>query len=1004
MHDDAREVRRRVSRLLRERLADGHVRERLPLELAAWIAPGEPVPAAVALAAPYEAIEPRSAWGRPWGTTWLRLRGAVPEAWLGQTVEVRVDLGFNTHRAGFQSEGLLHDAAGRPLKAINPRNSHFTLAAPTAEPFEFYLEAASNPDFDIEEFEFVPTPLGDPETAGSVPLYRLGPCELVRTDPRIWELAQDVRVLDELLDVLPDDGTRAARILGALERMLHVLDADDLPATVDAARAALADVLASPAVASAHRIVAIGHAHIDSAWLWPIRETIRKCARTFSNVLDLMDSDPEFTFACSSAQQYLWMQELYPTIFARILSRIAEGRWIPVGGMWVESDTNMPGGESLVRQLLEGGEYFRDELGIESPEIWLPDSFGYSGAFPQIAAAAGKRWMLTQKMSWNDTNAFPHHTFRWEGIDGSSLFTHLPPVDTYGAELTAAELAHAERNFRDKRHATVSLVPYGYSDGGGGPTREMLASARRWRSLEGSPTVELGTPRDFFESAEAELPDPAVWVGEMYLEGHRGTYTSQAETKRGNRRTEHLLREAEWWSTTAAVDVGLAYPAHILRDLWREVLLLQFHDILPGSSIAWVHHDAEVAYARITAQLEGIIDTALAALAGEGDRQLVVNSSPLRRSGVAGGGIDAAAEFAAPTVTTVPGGTELDNGLVSVVVDGRGLIVSLRAAGGRDVVSPDRPVGLLQLHRDSPSQWDAWDLEQHYRAHTVDVDGVRELSVRVEGDAAEVITTRSEGASTYRQVVRLRGGSAAVELDVDIDWQERERMLKLAMPFDVRADDAVSETQFGHVRRSTHANTSWDDARFETVAHRWVHVGEPGFGVAVANDATYGYDIRREVAAGGRPTTTVRASLLRGPRYPDPDADLGDHRFRFTVRPGAGIPEAIADGYALNLPERRRSGSRAVLPLVSAEGAVIESLTPARDGSGDLIVRLYEAHGASREARVLWRFAASGVTAVDLLERHERPTALTAFEGGARLSLRPFELVTLRVARGVQLT
>jgi len=229
-------------------------------------------------------------------------------------------------------------------------------------------------------------------------------------------------------------------------------------------------------------------------------------------------------------------------------------------------------------------------------------------------------------------------------------------------------------------------------------------------------------------------------------------------------------------------------------------------------------------------------------------------------------------------------------------------------------------------------------------------------------------------------------------------------MLKFAMPFDVRADDAVSETQFGHVRRSTHANTSWDDARFETVAHRWVHVGEPGFGVAVANDATYGYDIRRDVAAGGRPTTTVRASLLRGPRYPDPDADLGEHRFRFTVRPGAGIPDAIADGYALNLPERRRSGSRAVQPLVSAEGAVIESLTPARDGSGDLIVRLYEALGASREAQVLWRFAASGVTAVDLLERGGRPTALTPFEGGARLSLRPFELVTLRVARGVQLT
>lgn len=1016
MHNDAHEVERRVLRLVNDRITPALVRHSAALEISAWEVPGEPVPFATAVSNTFLPVAPRSAWGRPWGTTWFRLRAVVPPGWyelqsneLGSTdglgIELSVDLGFSAHRAGFQSEGLLFDSSGRPLKAINPLNKHFDLGRAGLTEIELYLEAASNPDFNIEELEFAPTPYGDPATAGSEKLYRLGEISLQLRDRTVWELEQDLAVLVGLLEVLPHDKTRRAQIIEALSQMLAIVDPANIAATAKAGRAALAPVLASPAAASAHIVTAVGHAHIDSAWLWPIRETIRKCARTFSNVLDLMDSDPEFIFACSSAQQYLWMKQNYPPIFERIREKVAQGQWVPVGGMWVEPDTNMPGGEALARQFLEGATFFREEFGVDCPEVWLPDSFGYSGALPQIAAAAGARWMLTQKMSWNDTNKFPHHTFRWEGIDGTSLFTHLPPVDTYGSVLSAPELAHAESNFQEKRRARHSLVPYGYGDGGGGPTREMIAAAHRLRSLEGSPEVRLGSPRQFFEQAEKELPSPPLWVGEMYLELHRGTLTSQAKTKRGNRRSEHLLREAESWAAAATVLTGADYPYDLLRDNWREVLLLQFHDILPGSAIAWVHQEAEASHSSIALALNDLIATALQALAGNGQLPLIANARPHPALGVAAGAI--ALRGPQPADTIVQGLTVrrsgsnivLDNGLVRAVIDARGMIVSLTGLGGRNVVDPAHPAGLLQLHRDVPSQWDAWDIEQHYRDHTIDLDSVESLEIIEASGIVGVRIRRVHNDSHFEQIIELRAASHTLDLAVDVCWREREWMLKLSLPFTIRAETAASETQFGHVRRNTHSNTSWDNAQFETVAHRWVHVGEDGAGVAVANDSTYGYDIHRHTDESGQPSTVVRASLLRSSSFPDPEADLGSHSFRFTVRPAADIADAIEDGYALNLLLREMTGAREVASLISVDGdgIIIESVKLAHDRSGDVIIRLYESRGGSRSGVVSWRMPSHGVESVGILETDPRPANLEAGVRSARISLRPFEIVTLRV-------
>jgi alpha-mannosidase len=598
MHDDRKLIEGRVDRVLRERIRPAVYPASVPARIEVWEAPGEPVPVAEGLAADYRPAAVGDMWGPPWGTVWMRVSAEVPKEWAGQTVEAVIDLGFQDRSPGFQAEGLVYTPDGAAIKGLNPRNQWVRVGTPVTggEQVTLYVEAASNPEIGGNWFQ--PTPMGLKETAGDRPLYRIERVDLAIFDTEVWELAADVEVLSQLMHELPEGSARRWEILRALGRALDAIDLQDVNATASAGRAQLAEVLAKPANASAHRISAVGHAHIDSAWLWPLRETVRKVARTASNVTALMDEHPEFVFAMSSAQQLAWIKEHRPEVFAKVAKKVAAGQFVPVGGMWVESDTNMPGSEAMARQFVHGKRFFLDEFGIETEEVWLPDSFGYSGALPQIVLASGSRWFLTQKISWNQTNKFPHHTFWWEGHDGTRVFTHFPPADTYNSEILGRELAHAERNFQEKGSATVSLVPFGHGDGGGGPTREMLARAARLSDLEGSPRVTIEPPREFFTKAEGEYPNAPVWVGELYLEYHRGTYTSQAKTKQGNRHSEHLLREAELWAATAALRLGAAYPYDALDRLWKRVLLNQFHDILPGSSIAWVHAEAERTYGR----------------------------------------------------------------------------------------------------------------------------------------------------------------------------------------------------------------------------------------------------------------------------------------------------------------------------------------------------------------------------------------------------------------------
>ncbi|MEV5070708.1 alpha-mannosidase [Microbacterium sp. LMI12-1-1.1] len=1003
MHDDRSHVQARLRRFTRERLEPAVHPEFHPLRVEHWSVPDEPVPFAEAVVRGYEPTPAGWTWGRAWSSTWFRLSGRLPEGWSPQHTEIVCDLGFTADRPGFQVEGLAYRPDGSILKAVSPRGHHLPLDADAGDDLTLYVEAAANPDV-AGEWTFAATPLGDKLTSGEGPLYSLGAIGFVRRDETAWELLQDIQVLSGLLGELAQDSPRHHTIVRGLERMLDVVDPDDVAATAALAREAIAPLLASPAHASSHRIVAVGHAHIDSAWLWPTRETIRKVARTFANALELMERHPEFVFAASSAQQYAWLEEHHPALFARVREQVQAGRFVPVGGMWVESDTNMPAGESMIRQFLHGKRFFRERLGVETEEVWLPDSFGYSAALPQIVRGTGNRWFLTQKLSWSQVNRLPHHTFWWEGIDGTRVFTHLPPADTYNSELTPAELLHTERNFKDAGAATTSLVPFGYGDGGGGPTREMLAAAQRSRDLEGLPRVEIAAPRRFFTDAEAEYADAPVWAGEMYLELHRGTYTSQLRTKQGNRRSEQLLHEAELWSATAAIRTGEPYPYDELRRAWETVLLLQFHDILPGSSIAWVHREAERDHARIRDELTTIIDRSVAALVGTGSTPFVANPMPLPGLGVGAFAIGARAETAADATweRRPDGGLAVDNGVLRAVIDARGLVVSLvDEVSGREAVAPGGAANRLVLHRDTPNEWDAWDIDDHYRrnATPLDVGAPESLDAVTDDDGSVTVTVvRSFGASHVTQRLTLAPGAPVLDLELVIDWHESQKLLKLYVDIDVHADVTAAETQFGHVHRVTHENTSWEAARFEFCTHRWVHVGEPGYGVAVANDSTHGHDARRTPRTGGGRSTTLGMSLIRAPRFPDPVADQGTHTLRVALRPNAGIRDAVAEGYRLNRPVRRVTGDHAAAALfaVRSETVVAETVKLADDESGDVILRLYESAGGRGSVSVTALFDAASCERTDLLER---ATGDPWDAPSTTLELRPFEIVTLRYRR-----
>ena len=793
-------------------------------------------------------------------------------------------------------------------------------------------------------------------------------------------------------------------------------------ASVAETRRILAKALERPGETPRRTHLAVGNSHLDTAWLWPLRETRRKAARTFSTACTFLDREPDYRFVASQAQQFAWIRDDHPGLWDRIRAHVDAGRFGLVGSTWVEPDCNVPSGESLVRQIVHGKRFFREAFGVDSPGLWLPDTFGYSAAMPQILAQAGIGWFMTQKISWNEVNRFPHHTFWWEGIDGTRVFTHLPPADTYTGDFSVPNLLHGERNFEQRDTLDLSLYLYGHGDGGGGPDVDMLERARRLADLEGFGRVELTTAADAMDRirAEGEAAGLPVWSGELYLEKHRGTYTTHGEVKRANRELEGALRDAELWSSAAARLTDATVPVEELDQAWKTLLLHQFHDIIPGSSIHWVYDDTAADHASVRAITDRIRGEALAALAsgvdvGAADRPVLVANSlawprdevveidgSLRRVTVPACGwsvVDLAESPADDHPPLTFGAGWADNGILRVEWDGDGLLRSVHHhPTGREAVAPGAAANLLQLMEDRPAEWDAWDIDRTAFDTAVDLTEADSVEL-IESTASRVglRVVRSFGASRIEQLVRLTRGSGRLEIRCQVDWHEDHKLLKVAFPLDVRSSVARHEIQFGHVERPTHANTSWDEARFETCAHTWVDLSDGEFGVALLNDSKYGHDVSGNV---------LRLSLLRAPTWPDPVADRGHHRFAYALYPHAGLPTTggvIAEAHAFNTPLQvvAVEGSGGVLPaehsVVAPDdpGVVVTAVKQADDGDGT-IVRLHEAFGSPR--RLGLRIpGASTAERVDLLEQPTDGGPVTVREGVLDLALRPFELCTLRV-------
>lgn len=1062
MFDDSTLVEDRIERL-HERLGMELFRVLAPVQVTAWKAPGEPVDFATAAGGSYTPIASGDRWGPAWSTWWFKVSGTVPAEAKSERVQLRVDLGFEGDWAGNQSEGLAYTTAGTPLKGVNPMNRLIPLTgeglpetiAKAGEQLlddsgavELLIEAGANPN--MGDYMNNPTDLGDLSTRPDTPVWTFGGADLVVRNESVWHLWLDVEVLWGVLKEQPKDSTLRATLLRRLEEAADIVDAQGIQEGADAARAHLAPAIASGAGNSAQIMSAVGHAHIDSAWLWPLRETRRKVARTFSNVLALAEDYPEFTFACTSAQHYAWLKSGAPALFERVKDSIANGQWHPAGGMWVESDTNLPGGEALVRQFTVGLNWMERELGVAPTCTWLPDSFGYTGALPQIARLSGMTTFFTQKLNWSQTNTLPHHTFWWEGIDGTRIFTHFPPVDCYDSIVSAEEVYKAERNFKEKGRAKRSLLPYGYGDGGGGPVAEMVERARRFADMEGAPRVEFDSPDGFFDKAREEYPNAPVWSGEMYLEFHRGVYTSSAELKRGNREVEAKLAVLEWLGALAT-EHGIDYPLGEVEELWQRALLLQFHDILPGSSIHWVNREARAEYEALRTDIERLIDSLFASLAGgprarvdslRGERKeqtaalggsevTVLNPSPVVRREVwehsDGCSLIEVAPFSAAPLSSVEvepenpvtceergGDIVLANGLVEVVIDESGLVSSLRdlQAGGRELLAAGETANTLSIHPDFPSCFDAWELQHQYkRSETVLSEALEVKVVRDTPFTSCVEVRRAHGDSTFTQRITLEADSRAVDFEVHVDWREKHRVLRVGFPLALSARTDRSEIQFGHIDRAIAKNTSWQEAQFEVSGHRWALLEEPGYAVAFANSQTYGHDVRVLDAPGNerRGGVAFGYTLLRSATAPDPEVDLGEHTLRYSLVCDAGLEEAHAAGLRLTQPLREATPGFEVSPVASIdlhEGdtlAFIDAVKPADDGSGDLIVRLHEAEGRTGKAHVCFATAPREVHATNLRETDtpEAAPGLTACSEDSSLyevSMHEFQIVTLRVA------
>ncbi|MFN8483022.1 MAG: glycoside hydrolase family 38 C-terminal domain-containing protein [Anaerolineae bacterium] len=898
---------------------------------------------------------------------------------------------------------------------------------------------------------------------------KMGEPSLSRFDSPTRELYIAGSVALETALLLDKDDPTRHRLLNALDHAVTLLNlqqpiGDEFYASARLALAALEDGLAAAGPALDVDVVATGHAHIDVAWLWPLRQTRLKTARSFSNVLGLMREFPEFHFTQSQPQLYAFLQQDYPEIFEGVKAQVAAGRWEPTGGMWIEADCNISGGEALVRQVILGRRYFQENLGTTgTPILWMPDTFGFPWCLPQLIKGVGLEYFMTSKMSWSQYNWLPYDSFWWQGLDGTRVLSHFLTgpstwkpspnhyITTYNAELNPWTVHGAWTTYQQKEGPNKLLVAYGHGDGGGGPTREMIEMGRREAAHPGLPRVRQSSAHEFFQGLAAESDGLPVWNGELYLEYHRGTYTGQARVKRANRKNEIALHTAEFLAAWATVvtpppppstggksdtvrgrgDGEFSYPHADLRHAWQLLCLNQFHDILPGSSIGAVYEESLAQHADIARIASDISEAARARLAELAPQGAIVAANPtsfwrrepvfvpeilgvvplagsqptvggflVAHAGIPPYGVAALTGAGAPSDTAEAGveadGAWLENGRLRVELDASGDVHRVYdKQARREVLAPGQAGNVFQAFEDRPLANDAWDIDIFYTDKMWPAEPATSIQVVESGPLRATLEIRRQilhSATTQR--VSLTAGSPRLDFDTHIDWRERQTLLKVAFPVDILASHATYDIQFGNIARPTHANTSWDWARFEVCAHKWADLSEGDYGVSLLNDCKYGHDIHDNV---------LRLTLLKSAISPDPEADQGEHTFRYSLLPHVGDwrGATVAEGYAVNVEPVVWAGQGAAaaattvsLVAVDRPGVVIETVKAAEDGRG-LIVRLYESQRGRGEVTLETALPLAAAERTNLVED---PEAALAVEGHrVRFPIRPYEIVTLRL-------
>jgi alpha-mannosidase len=894
------------------------------------------------------------------------------------------------------------------------------------------------------------------------PQLFMRPYAVVQIDQPTRDFVATARVAQGIARWLDDNEKAKGQLLNALDDAFKLVDlrepfGDDFYASIPAAHTALKDGIAKAGPPMDVSITATGHAHIDVAWLWTLGQTRRKAGRTFHTALRLMEQFPDYHFTQSQPQLYDYIQMDYPGLLDAIKQRVSEGRWEVLGGMWVEADCNLSGPESLARQFLLGRTFFREHFGAdaESPVLWLPDVFGYAWNLPQLIKEAGMEYFFTIKIGWSQYNRLPFDSFWWQGLDGTKVLTHFSTApdfgayaSTYNANAEPRQVLGTWTNFQQKELQDDLLMAYGYGDGGGGPTREMLENIREMGAFPATPQMKQGPVGDFYRRLEAESGDRLpTWNGELYLELHRGTYTTQSRNKRANRKSEFLLHDAEFVATLAGlVDANYEYPAQSLRKAWEVVCLNQFHDIIPGSSIGPVYVESQAQYEELQRMAAMDRDNALAVIAAQtGGDVLLVNPTGFERTDLAlwKGEIGADEQLVAPgdVVVSTQQGQDgvivdagallpysvtpltkvkrsgvapssnltvneglLENSFLRVEINRAGDIVRIfDKANGREVLPDGGIAGQFQAFEDRPMNWDAWDVDIFFDDKMWHAEPAQSITVVESGPLrATVEIKRRVLHSEYTQRISLSHNSPRLDFDTHIDWRERHILLKVAFPVDVLTPTATYEIQWGNTERPTHRNTSWDWARFETAAQKWVDLSEGDYGVSLLNDCKYGHDIKDNV---------MRISLLRAPTSPDPEADQGEHRFAYSLLPHRGRWDAqtIREAYALNdpllaysvtnpasTPSSQHRLTASSLLSVDAPNVVIETVKRADDGDG-VIVRLYETQRRRGNVTLTAGFDLSAAQTVNLLEEKKDDLPVTGNQ--VTFGIKPYQIVTLRLKR-----